>query len=184
MQDSFNSANSALNIKPNDNATIAIQGGKAEMEVLKATQARTELYSGLRYGDANICVTVTTPATDTAQKQDGGIAFWADGSDSFYCFEITPEGMFSVAQLSQGKWSYPVHLTASTAIVQGTGKTNVLRVLTKGNTATLYINDQQVGTFDGTPPAGGGMVGFAADASDQLAGSVKWDFADFAVAIP
>ena len=168
LQDSFTSANPALNLAPYASATVTIQGGKAEISVTKAQFARVEIYSGLRYADANVCVTVATPATDTAQKQDAGIVFWADGTAGQYTFEITPEGMFSIAQLSNGKWSYPVHMTASPAIVQGTGKSNTLRVLTKGSTATLFINDQKVGAFDGTPPAGGGMVGFVADSSDQL----------------
>ena len=169
---------------PNDSATVTIKGGQAEIAVSTSAFARTELYSGFRYGDANLCVTLTTPATDKSEKQDAGIAFWADSFASFYTFEITPEGMFSVAMLSSGKWSYPVHLTASPAIVQGTGKTNTLRVLTKGSTASLFINDQQVGTLDGTPPAGGGMVGFVGDASDQLTGTVTFDFTNFTVAIP
>ena len=184
LQDSFNTVNPALNLTPYDSATLKIQGGRAEISVTKAQFARVEIYSGLRYGDANVCLTVATPSTDTPQKQDGGIVFWADGSASHYTFEITPEGKFSIAQLSSGKWSYPVHLTDSPAIVQGTGKTNTLRVLTKGSTATLFINDQQVGVFDGTPPAGGGMVGFVGDSSDQLTGSVSFDFTNFAVAIP
>jgi hypothetical protein len=184
LQDSFNTANPTLNLAANDSATIAIQGGKAEVSILKATFARTEIYSGLRFGDANICVTVATPATDKSEKQDAGIVFWADGFGSYYTFEITPGGMFSVAQLSSGKWIYPVHMTASPAIVQGTGKSNTVRVLTKGNTVTLFVNDQQVGTFDGMPPAGGGMAGFIGDSSDQMTAPDTFDFTDFAVAIP
>ena len=185
LQDSFNSVNPTLNITKNDSATMAIQGGKAELAILKPTYARAELYSGLRFGDANVCVTVATAATDKVEKQDAGILFWSDGFASYYAFEITPGGMFSVAQrLTSGEWSYPVHLTASPAIVQGTGKANTLRVLTKGNTATLFINDQQVGTFDGMPPAGGGMAGFIGDSSDQFSGSDTFDFTDFAVSVP
>jgi len=174
-----------LNLEGNDSAKIAVQGGKAELSILKNTYARTELYSGLRYGDANVCVTVSTSATDKVEKQDMGLVFWADGFASYYTFEITPGGMYSIAQhLPGGQWSYPVHLTASPAIVQGTGKANTLRVLTKGTTATLFINDQQVGTFDVTPPAGGGMVGFIGDSSDTFSASDTFDFTDFAVAIP
>jgi hypothetical protein len=129
-------------------------------------------------------VTFVTPATDKSEKQDAGIVFWADGFASYYTFEINPDGLFSVAQLSSGKWSYPVHLTASPAILQGTGKTNTLRVLTKGNTATLFVNDQQVGTLSGTPPAGGGSFGFIGDTGDQMSSPDTFDFTNFTVAIP
>lgn len=184
LQDSFNSANPALSSTSSESARITIQGGKAELSVSKAQFERAEIYSGFRYGDANICVTVATPSTDTAQHQDVGIVFWADGYSAYYTFEITPEGKFSVAQLAAGKWSYPLHLTDSPAILQGTGKTNTLRVLTKGNTATLYINDQQVATFDGTPPAGGGMAGFIGDTVDLSTASITFDFTNFEVAVP
>lgn len=185
LQDSFNSVNPALNLTPSDSAKFAIEGGKASIAILKPAFARTELYSGFRYGDANICVTVATPATDTSEKQDAGIAFWADGFTTYYTFEISTAGMFSVAQrLSSGQWNYLVHLTASPAIVPGTGKTNTVRVLTKGNKATFFVNDQQVGTIDGTPPAGGGMAGFIGDSSSQFSGSDTFDFTSFAVAIP
>ena len=185
LQDSFNSANPALSLTPGDSAKIAIQGGKASISIMKPAYARTEIYSGFRYGDANVCVTVATPPTDKPERQDAGIAFWADGFTAYYTFEITPDGQFSVAQrLPSGQWNYPVHLTASPAIVQGTGKPNSLRVLTKGNTATFFVNDQQVGTVDGTPPAGGGMVGFIGDSSDQLSTTDTLEFTDFAVAVP
>jgi len=185
LQDSFNSVNPALNMDVNDSAKVAVQGGKAEITVSKPGYARSELYVGSRFGDANVCLTVSTPATDKSEKQDFGVVFWADSFATYYTFEITPEGMFSVAQkLPSGQWSYPVHLTASPAIVQGTGKSNSLRVLTKGNTATFFINDQQVGTVDGTPPAGGGLAGFIGDTSDPISGPDSFEFTSFTVAIP
>jgi hypothetical protein len=45
----------------------------------------------------------------------------------------------------------------------------------------LFINDQQVGTLTGTPPAGGGLVGFDALSSDTSASTLI--FTGFTVAI-
>jgi hypothetical protein len=184
LQDSFSTANPALNLYENANAKVVVQGGKAEVTVFKPSFARPELYDNLRFTDANICATVAPVATDTAQKQDGGIAFWADSYTSYYTFEISPEGKFSVSKMDAGKWTYLVVPTPNSAIVQGMGKANTLRVSTKGSTATLFINDQQVGTVNGTPPANGGLVGFVGDSSEPLTGTVSFDFTDFAVAVP
>jgi hypothetical protein len=52
-------------------------------------------------------------------------------------------------------------------------------VQTSGGTATLFINDQQVGTVPGTPADSGSMVGFFADGGTSPAGS--WQFSNFAV---
>lgn len=184
LQDSFSSANPALNLYANDNAKVVVQDGKAIVTVFKPSFVRPELYDDLRFKDVNICLAVATPATDTSQKQDGGIAFWADSYTSYYTFQISPEGLYSVGQMSAGKWTYVVPPTASKAIVQGIGKTNTLRVLTKGNTGTLFINDQQVATTNGTPPANGGLVGFVGDSAEPLNGTVSFDFTEFSVAVP
>jgi hypothetical protein len=141
--------------------------------------SRLEEYWGARYGDVNVCVTVGTNATEKPENQIGGIIFWAADYSNFYSFQVnSTNGQFDVAQLAGGKWGVAVAWAASPVIVQGLGKTNVLRVQTKRNSATLFINDQQVGTFNGTAPPGGGQVGFygQGDGTDTV------EFTAFAVA--
>ena len=48
---------------------------------------------------------------------------------------------------------------AHDAIKKGVDQWNALRVVTKGNSATVFINDQQAIAFKGQPPRGGGMIG-------------------------
>jgi hypothetical protein len=182
FQDSFASVNPSLDVASYPQSKITIQGGTAVASLLQpGTMARTEEYWGTRYGDVNVCVTVGTVATDKAENELGGVIFWAVDYSSLYVFQVNfTSGQFDVAQrLANGQWG-PAALawTASPAIVQGMGKTNALRVQTKGSTATLFINDQQVGTFNGTVPAGGGQVGFygQGDGTDTL------QFTNFAVA--
>ena len=64
----------------------------------------------------------------------------------------------------------------------GVGVANTLRVQTAGNTATLFINDQQVGTFTGTPPAATSQVGFFTGSSSKTADT--WDVSDLTVTKP
>ena len=179
FQDSFTSANTSLDLGVYPQSKIAIQGGKATVTLLNTGMARVDEYWGARYGDANVCLTVGTLATEKADGQTGGIVFWAADYNSYYDFQVSPTiGQFDVAQhLPNGQWAMPVAWTASPAIVKDLGKTNVLRLQTKGNTATLFINDQQVGTFNGTPPAGGGQVGFFA----QATGPDNVELSDFSV---
>jgi hypothetical protein len=72
----------------------------------------------------------------------------------------------------------------SAAVVKGMGKTNALRVQTKGNLATLYVNGQQVETLTGQPPAGGGFVGFYAESESTYTAKETWDIGNFTVAMP
>jgi hypothetical protein len=183
FQDSFASANPSLDLAPYPQSKITIQGGMAAASLLQpGTMARAEEYWGARYGDVSVCVTVGTVATDKAENELGGVVFWALDYTSYYVFQVNfTSGQFDVSQrLPSGQWNVALAWTASPAIVQGMGKTNALRVQTKGNTATLFINDQQVGTFNGTAalPVGGGQVGFygQGDGTDTL------QFTNFAVA--
>jgi hypothetical protein len=183
FQDSFASANPSLDLGTYPQSKITIQGGTAVASLLQTgTMTRTEEYSGARYGDVSVCVTVGSVATDKAENEIAGVIFWALDYTSFYSFQVNfTNGQFDVSQrLPSGQWGMPLVWTSSPAIVQGMGKTNALRVQTKGNTATLFINDQQVGVFNGTAalPAGGGQVGFygQGDGTDTL------QFTNFAVA--
>jgi hypothetical protein len=183
LQDSFTTANPALDVTVNQ-SKIAIQGGKAEVTFLQASSARNEEYVGTRYGDANLCGTFATAATDKAESQCGGILFWATDYSSFYSFQITPaNGQFAILQMVPGTgWTVPLAWTASTAIVKTMGAANTLQVQTKGNVATLFINGQQVGTFTGTPPAGGGVVGFTVSTTSTSLDT--WDVTGFSIAVP
>jgi hypothetical protein len=180
LQDAFTAANPSLDVNPYAQSKIAVQGGKAEMTLIQPGYVRAEEYWGKQFGDMNVCVTVTTPATDKAEGQSAGIIFWAPDYNSYYTFEVNPgTGQYMVGQKQATGWTFPVGLTASPAIAQGMGKSNTLRVQTRGNTATLFINDQQVGTVTGTPPAGGGQVGFTGESQSTASGPDTWDFTSF-----
>ncbi len=187
FKDGFTSANAAFDVTPTAYSKVAIQSGKAEVTYLQANAWRAFEYGGTQYGDADVCVTAGTPATDKAQDQLAGIVFWGVNYASFYLFEIQPgNGQYAVYQMAPtstaSSWTLLVAWTANAAIVKGTGVTNALRVQTKGNTATLFVNNQQVGTVTGTPPSGGGVVGFYSQTSSTSAST--WDFTNFSVSFP
>jgi len=184
LQDSFAAPNPALDVSAIPQSKITIQGGKAEITFLQPAMGRNEQYVGKQYGDANLCGTFTTSATDKAETQTGGILFWGTDYTAFYSFQIEPAtGQFAILQMVPGTgWAVPLAWTASAAIVKTMGSANTLQVQTKGKTATLFINGQQVGTFTGTPPSGGGVVGFSV--STSTASLDTWDVTDFSVAVP
>jgi hypothetical protein len=186
LQDAFTTANPALDTTAYPQSKITIGGGKAEVGLLQAGFGRAEEYIGLRYGDLNVCASVSTPATDKAEGQLAGIVFWGADYGAYYIFEINPgNGQYSVAQRAEaGTWTYPVSATASTAITQGMGATNTLEVQTRGTTATFLINGQQVGTITGTPPAGGGLIGFYGASQTTATGTDTFDFTNYSASAP
>jgi len=186
LQDAFNSANPALDVNAYASSKMTIQGGTAAINMLQANSTRADEYVGSRFGDVNACVTLASGASDKSEGQVAGLIFWANDYTALYLLEVNPaSGQFAVAQRSEaGAWSFPVAWAASAAVVEGMGKANTLRVQTKGASATLFINDQQVGTFTGTPPASGGMVGFYAESESSMTASETWDFTNFSASAP
>ena len=184
LQDLFTSQTPAWDATVYSQTKFLIQGGKAEVSIIQPGYSRVEEYWGARYGDVNLCITVASPATDKSEGQVGGLVFWATDYNSYYSLMVNPaNGQFAVTQkLPSGQWAFPVAWAANPAVVQGFGKANALRVQTRGKTATLFINDQQVGSFIGTPPAGGGQVGFYAESEKSATSTDSFDFTDFAVA--
>ena len=187
LQDAFTAPNPAWDLSVYPQNKFTIQGGKAETAFQQTSVARPEIFWGRHFGDVNVCVTLTDPPTDKAENQTAGLIFWASDYNSYFSFEIQQAvGQYAVAEWTPGtsgsSWTLPVAWTASPAIVKTLGSQNTLRVQTKGNTATLFINDQQVGTVTGTPPTGGGQVGFWVGSSTTSTST--WDVTNFSASSP
>jgi len=54
--------------------------------------------------------------------------------------------------------------------------------MTKGNQATVYINDTEVVTFKGQPPQGGSLIGVKGDSPEKS--QAVWEFSDLKVTKP
>ncbi len=114
--------------------------------------------------DANVTVNFQKVAADTYAA---GFLFWVNSPTEYYGLEVTPKGTFGVLRsVAGGRYLTPVPWQQSDAIKKGEGVDNVLRVVTKGNQATVYINGRQVGVLSGQPPAGGSQIGIGASSPD------------------
>lgn len=138
----------------------------------------TSLYQGTLFGDADIRVKLAETSGQT--DMPAGVAFWGNGYDNFYVAEFTTDGKFSVwRKMGQGRWLAPVGWQDQAAVKKGLNQENELRVVTKGNMATIYINGIEAASFKGFPPEGGGMVGLHAESGS--AAPYIWAFSDFSV---
>ncbi len=74
--------------------------------------------------------------------------------DAMYFFEISPDGVFRLTREESARRTTLVNWTRHSAIKTGK-QTNALRVVGKGTSFTLYVNDAKLGTFsDSTFSAG------------------------------
>ena len=132
--------------------------------------------------DTDICVKARILQSADLAKASVGVLFWAKGYDDNYVFQATGDGKYFVAHFFNRAWEVITPAATSDTFKSGLGEDNLLRVMTKGQTVTLFVNDSQVAKFRAPVPAGLVKAGFRAGAigSDPVA----VEFRDFKVTTP
>ena len=139
------------------NEAVGVKDGKLAIAP-SADRWRVVLNQSNVFDDADIAVEVTMSAGD-GFTQPGGLMFWGKDYSDFYGLVVSANGRFSIVRLVGDRWLYPVDWQDNSAIKKGVGQMNRLRIVTRGRQATAYINGEEVATFSGQPPAGGGCLG-------------------------
>jgi hypothetical protein len=111
------------------------------------------------YTDMDFCVTYTMVQGANVNNSFGGVVFWGYDTQNYYTLDLTNDGYLQVSRKVGNRWLSPVSWRQSATIKAGLGQPNLIRVVTKGNNATIYINDQEAVSFTGQPPEGGGVIG-------------------------
>ena len=93
---------------------------------------------------------------------------------SYYWFQISGDGFYSVDLRWEGEWISLVSWEPSTAINTGLGATNRIRVVCSGGQFSFYVNDVHLAdVVDGT--IGRGSIGLAAGTFDESGVVVQFD---------
>ena len=111
-----------------------------------------------------------------------GLVFWARDYNEYYAVLLNPEGWFAVQRHVAGRYLLPVAWRESDAIKQGEGAENQVKVVTKDNKATVFINGKEVISLSGQPPQGGTLIGFKVASGPEGSNSVA--FSNFKLVQP
>lgn len=111
-----------------------------------------------------------------------GLVFWARDYNEYYTVLINAEGWFAVQRYVAGRYLLPVAWRESDAIKQGEGAENQIKVVTKGDKATVFINGKEIISLSGQPPQGGTLVGFKVASGPEGSNSVA--FSNFQLVQP
>ena len=111
-----------------------------------------------------------------------GLVFWARDYNEYYAVLINAEGWFAVQRYVAGRYLLPVAWRESEAIKKGEGAENQVKVVTKGNKATVSVNGKEVISLSGQPPQGGALTGFKVASGPEGANSVA--FSNFQLVQP
>jgi hypothetical protein len=134
------------------------------------------------YDDIDMCADVTTVAAIDPSTNYVGLVFWYQDDDNFYTVEISAAGTASMWRKQRGKWLEQFSWTKEAAVRGGDGTTNQLRVVTKGNDASFYVNGDKVAEIKGQPPQNGQQIGLIAYSPKK--GVATYAFANVKITAP
>ena len=136
----------------------------------------TTRYQGSLFDDIDIRVKVAEAKGDL--DQPAGIIFWVEDGENFVTFVIQSDGTPFIKRYRKGKAPVVNELKPPKGIRKGLGQFNELRVVTKGKSAQLIINDEKLATYTGFPPEAGSGIGLLATSGDTPS---TWMFSDLVV---
>jgi hypothetical protein len=159
-----------------DDEVLGVQNKKLVFQFAQAGDKHA-LYQGKMFEDADIRVMVNQTSGEAARG--AGIAFWCDNLRG-YVAKLRSDGNFRLENLSATPLSPPVHRMLDKGVKKGLNQVNELRVVTKGMTATIYVNGQEVASLKAKRKYGS-MVGLVASSG---AVPCRWEFSDFVIRKP
>jgi hypothetical protein len=162
-----------------DTDAVTVEDGKARIKA-GASEGFTVLYGGFIFDDADFCVTVQVPwLRDNVHQPAAGLVFWGEDYGNYYTFAITPGGEAAIVRRVKGTWFYVIDYRKVDSIKTGPGDKNVLRVTTRGDSITTYVNDTKFASVRAQVPKNGGQIGLHAES--EMTHRNTWDFTDLKV---
>jgi len=116
--------------------------------------------------NADICSEAVWPEGDQPVL-GAGLLFWGEDKKTYFQFGVLNNGKFWIARKQDGKWHTIAENIAASSIKTSPGASNTLRVTTKDNTVTFYINGTKVRDLRGQAPKGGWRFGLSGDNFDK-----------------
>lgn len=145
----------------------------------KRNMSYAQTFQGLSFRDVDVRAMVCQVAGET--DKTAGVMFWATDFHTCYLAHLRPDGRVGVSRSINDRWLNIGPWNQQPAVKQGIGQWNELRVVTRGNWAAVYVNDEFVCKLRGFPPDGPSYVGLHADSGAEI---YTWAFANFVVRKP
>jgi hypothetical protein len=154
---------------------IKIGGGFAELS-LPAGYAGVMRYLGDVPKDFDMCVDITNPAIASGDGGGvGGTALWFTDYENVNLVAVAPAGVLGAVRVVKGKVQVASPFRKQAVLKAGPNAKNTLRVTVKGNSVTVYANDQKVAAYRTNP--GDGALGLFAEADNDK--PTVWRFSNF-----
>lgn len=138
--DSFNDNDEAWQFSEDEDGSVQILEKQLVMEIKKADYGyRT--WPEFQLADVDMSFDITLKEGTPSNVYYGVMCRFVD-NDNYYDFMLGSDGYYRLAKMVNGTYETLVDWTESTAIKQGTGETNRIRVVCTGSNLELYANGQ------------------------------------------
>lgn len=127
------------------------------------------------YDDVDFCADVTIVDSVAPDEVLAGLIFWYVDDDNLYALEVDAGGHASIWQRTAGDWRQVVPWAETDLVAIGDGKVDHLRVVTKGKTATAYINGVKLVDVPNDTPPHGQSVGIIAGSAGNGVSTIAFD---------
>jgi hypothetical protein len=153
--------------------TLDVRDGKLVITPEKNTTQTIINQGNLLPNDVDASFNLTFVKAN-APTWGSGLVFWAKDYDEYYTFLLNSQGWFGVQRHVSNRYLLPVAWRQSEAIKKGEGADNLVRVVTHGKQATIFINGKEVIRVGGQPPEGGSLIGFKAASGPEGTNTVAF----------
>jgi hypothetical protein len=148
--------------------------------IVSGSGAGSEIYPGFTFKDMDASVTITAK---TQTGNAAGLLFWVSQPGDFYVFSVSDSsgalGVVHHVPANGGTWETVVPFTKDPNIRSGRNAANTLRVVTNGNSISLFINGTAVGRLAAIAPQDGGTVGI--EGEGKAGGRADYAFSNLSV---
>jgi hypothetical protein len=145
-----------------------------------------EYYSALNttgtYEDIDLCFNLEAIKADPEGNSFAGVIFWAIDYDNYYYVVVTAEQSIGVFRRQRGRVLPQLRWATFDVLKPGNGMVNEIRVVTLGNSATIFVNGTEYGTIKGQPPSDGQQIGVRATSPRN--DRAIWAYDDVKITVP
>ncbi len=142
FEDKFAALDPAWGLPSN---VVGVKDGKLVVSP-ETNQSQTLLHQGFLFpSELEIRVSISFVKADD-DTYGSGLVFWANDYWDYYALLVNAQGWFAVQRYFGGSYGLPVPWRESDVIKKGIAVDNLLRVATKGDQVTVYINGQELVT--------------------------------------
>lgn len=157
-------------------------GGKGVQVTLPAENDNNrELNNSFLARNADFCLTGRFPAM-VDEPAGFGLIFWATDYRNFFVFQVDSRGKASFYRYTAGRWIH-VYSEDTSAINKEPGAANRIRVVTKGNVVSTYVNGSKIRDLRSQGPTGDARFGIYVQTNKPMeeASARTFNFDDYTV---